>query len=114
MLSFLAWHGILLAVSGQLEVPLSARSQGQTTMQWPQVRKAHALTLQEKLEALRMLQSGSLPSAIMYKFGVSSSLCHKIEEAKARLCLKKQEKNGHSLQSSPCVEANNRALLGES
>ncbi len=28
----LAWHGILLTVSGQLDLPLSARSQGQTTI----------------------------------------------------------------------------------
>ncbi len=30
--------------------------------------KCTRLTLQEKLEALRMLESGSLPSAVMYKF----------------------------------------------
>ncbi len=35
-----------------------------------------------------------------------------IEERGAAL-LEEAEKNGHSLQSSPCVEANNRALLGE-
>ncbi len=55
-------------------------------------------TLQEKLEALRMLQSGSLPSAIMYKFGVSSRFVTKLKSEGAAL-LEEAEKNGHSLQS---------------
>ncbi len=45
-----------------------------------------------------MLQSGSFPSAIMYKFGVSSRFVTKLKSEGAAL-LEEAEKNGHSLQS---------------
>ncbi len=45
-----------------------------------------------------MLQSGSLPSAIMYKIGVSSRFVTKLKSEGAAL-LEEAEKNGHSLQS---------------
>ncbi len=52
-----------------------------------------------------MLQSGSLPSAIMYKFGVSSRFVTKLKSEGAAL-LEEAEKNCHSLQSKvPAFEA---------
>ncbi len=45
-----------------------------------------------------MLESGSLPSAIMYKFGASSRLVTKLKREGAAM-LKEAEKNGHSSQS---------------
>ncbi len=65
---------VLVKVSEQLDVPFSERSQGQITIAIVgKSGKRTRLTLEEKLEAFRMLGSGSLPSAAMYKFGVSTS-----------------------------------------
>ncbi len=81
----LAWHGILLTVSGHLGLPLSARSQGQTTIAIVgKSGKRTRLTLREKLEALRMLESGSLLSAVMCKFGVSSRFVTKLKSEGAQ------------------------------
>ncbi len=55
-----------------------------------------------------MLQSGSLPSAIMYKFGVSSRFVTKLKSEGAAL-LEEAEKTAILCNQSPCVEANNRA-----
>ncbi len=78
---------------------MSGRSQGQTTIAMAgKSGKRAPLTLQEKLEALRMLHSDSLPSAIMYKFGVSSRFVTKLKSEGAAL-LEEAEKNGHYLES---------------
>ncbi len=45
-----------------------------------------------------MLEGGSLPSAVMYKFGVSSRFVTKLKSEGAAL-LEEAEKNGHVLQS---------------
>ncbi len=45
-----------------------------------------------------MLESGSLPSAVMHKFGVSSRFVTKMKSEGAAL-LEEDEKNGHYLQS---------------
>ncbi len=45
-----------------------------------------------------MLESGSLPSAVMYKFGISSRTVGDLKSQGAAL-LERAEKNAHNLQS---------------
>ncbi len=83
------WHGILLTVSGHLDITLSPRSQGQTTTAMVRkVRKgARPSPFKEKLEALKMLEADCLPSAVMYKFGVSSRFVTKLKERRRGSCV---------------------------
>ncbi len=69
--------------------------------------KLKRLTLQERLEAFRMLKSGSLPSDVMYKFGVSSRFVAKLKSKDAAM-LEETEKTAILCNQSPCVEANTR------
>ncbi len=61
--------------------------------------KPKRLTLQEKLEAMRMLLTGSFATHVMRNFGVSSRLVTKLKSENAAL-LQAAEKNGRSLQSN--------------
>ncbi len=61
-------------------------------------RKRKRLTLQEKLEAFKMLESGNLPSAVMYKFGISFRSDRSLKSQRAAL-FKEAEKTAHYLQS---------------
>ncbi len=61
-------------------------------------RKRKRCTLQGNLEAFEMLESGSLPSVVMYKFGISSRSIGDLRSQGAAL-LEEAEKNAHYLQS---------------
>ncbi len=50
-----------------------------------------------------MLESGSLPSAVMYKFGISSRTVRDLKSQGAAL-LEEAEKNAHNLQSKSLRE----------
>ncbi len=69
MLPFLAWHGILLTVSGQFRSTLSARIQGQTIIAMVgKSGKRTRLTLQEKFGGVGNVGKRQFASAVMYKF----------------------------------------------
>ncbi len=64
---------VIYFFSCSVDLSLSARSQGQTTIAMAgKSGRRTRLTVQEELEVLSMLESRSLLSAVIYKFGVSS------------------------------------------